>query len=86
MKFANKKILETLTVIFYGSTKFSPRKFKTIKNSWVKPDGGLWTSPINSEYGWKEWCDAEQFRKNLEENSFKLKFQDDAKILIIDNR
>ena len=25
----------------------------------LKPKGGLWTSPDQSEYGWREWCGSE---------------------------
>jgi hypothetical protein len=26
-----------------------------------KPTGGLWTSPVNSSWGWKDWCESEDF-------------------------
>lgn len=72
-------------VIHYGSTKYSPKKVGKIKNaSWVKPDGGLWTSPIGSEFGWKEWCEAEHFRDCIESESFKLQFIDNVKLYKID--
>lgn len=47
----------------HGSSRFLPRKFKPITN-WsmgVKPLGGLWTSPVNTKFGWKEWCECEHF-------------------------
>ena len=46
----------------YGANQFDSSKFDPIRDQqFVKPEGGLWTSPINSEYGWKEWCLAEDF-------------------------
>ena len=34
----------------------------TIKNEmWIKPLGGLWCSPIGSEWGWKDWCKENNF-------------------------
>ena len=39
----------------------------TIKNCdgksglFIKPRGGLWCSPVDSEYGWIDWCRAESF-------------------------
>lgn len=71
-------------VIHYGSKEFSIQKFQKIENNFIKPRGGLWTSPVGSEYGWKEWCEAEKFRKCTEENSFKLKFNKGTKICIIE--
>ena len=37
--------------IHYGCTSFDKLKFQEIK-------GGLWASPIDAEYGWKDWCEA----------------------------
>ena len=52
----------TKQLIVYGLGKYDPNKFKKIINSkFVKPTGGLWTSPINSSYGWKEWCESENY-------------------------
>ena len=73
-------------LIHFGSSRYNKSKVHPIKNeNWCKPKGGLWTSPINSNYGWKEWCEAENFRDCFFENSFKLKLKDDAKIFIIDS-
>ena len=33
-----------------------------IKNTtWVKPEGGLWCSPIDSIHSWKDFCISEEF-------------------------
>ena len=46
----------------FGADEYKPELFKPIKDShFVKPRGGLWTSPVGSNYGWKEWCEAEEF-------------------------
>jgi len=52
-----------MKLIHYGSTSFDPKKFNPVLNSYIKPTGGLWTSPIDSEFGWKDWCTAEDFRE-----------------------
>lgn len=84
--FCDKKVLDDLTVIHYGSNIYSGDKVKPFKNdNFVKPIGGLWTSPINSNYGWKDWCKDESFRDCDETNSFKLKFKPQTKIIIIDS-
>lgn len=74
-------------VIHYGATKFDPAKFIPIKNmEWmrVKPKGGLWTSPINSNYGWKHWCKENDYGKCDKKDSFILTLNKDARIYTID--
>ena len=48
--------------IHYGCTSFDRSKFQEIKNEpcFCKPKGGLWASPANAEYGWKDWCESVQ--------------------------
>lgn len=73
-----------MLLVHYGSWRFSLAKFEPIKNtSWVKPDGGLWTSPLNSKYGWKEFCQSERFRVNHLKSRMILKLKS-TKILTID--
>ena len=41
-----------MIVIHYGASEYNPELFQPIVNSgWIKPVGGLWTSPINSKFG-----------------------------------
>lgn len=70
-------------LIHYGATELKPVA-KIENNNWVKPKGGLWTSPIESNWAWKHWCESEQFRDCDEENSFTISLKPDAKILKID--
>jgi len=56
--------MATLSLITYGKGSFFDKnKFQLVKNMlyWNKPSGGLWASPINCNYGWKEWCIIEEF-------------------------
>lgn len=65
--------METLSLITYGKGNFFDKnKFQPVKNAPYcnKPNGGLWASPINSKYGWKDWCIIEEFG-NLS-NSFEF--------------
>jgi hypothetical protein len=72
-------------LIHFGSPAYLPQTVKPIVNdNWSKPKGGLWTSPVDSLWGWKDWCEFEQFRECDEDNSFKLQFKLDANILVID--
>lgn len=40
---------------------FDKNKFKPIKNKWIKPGGGLWSSPVGSEHSWSNWCLREEY-------------------------
>jgi hypothetical protein len=86
LRFCKPNIVSELTVVHYGSKKYKKSLVKPVRNrNFVKPHGGLWTSPVNSKWGWKEWCKSSEFRECNEKNSFKLKFNADAKILIINS-
>ena len=70
--------------IHYGHCEFRRDWFCEIQNRlFVKPEGGLWGSPVDSEYGWKDWCDRERFRKCKKSNSFEFTLRDDANVLHI---
>jgi len=76
-----------MSYIHYGSTNFNKQLFTPIKNHEFlsKPKGGLWGSPIEANFGWKEWCEAENFRACNIENSFKFILKADANILVINS-
>ena len=65
------------TYTFYGED-YDEKKVKPIRNSLStvvpKPTGGMWLSPSDSPWGWKEWCKAEEFRDcpDSEKQTFSL--------------
>lgn len=66
----------TMQLRHYGSNKFDRAKFAPIKDrEFVKPHGGLWTSPVGSTEGWKEWCEAENFSLADLTKSFEVDFK-----------
>lgn len=76
--------LKTINLRHYGSNKFDLSLFKPIKNRhWIKPYGGLWTSPLNTKWGWKEWCEAENFNIYKIDKFFNVTFT--GNILVIDS-
>lgn len=76
--------------IHYGHKHFDKNLFEKLMNRndcFTKPLGGLWASRVGAEYGWKEWVKDQNFRldKYTEDNYFKFKLKDNARVLIIDN-
>lgn len=72
------------TYIHYGHKHFMLQKFREIRNrQWVKPTGGLWASSKDAPYGWKQWCENENFRECSEENSFCFVLAAGANVLHI---
>ncbi len=76
-----------MKLIHYGCDRFLPSMMNPVKNGgWVKPaSGGLWTSPVYSDYGWKDWCETEEFSGFAIGNYFILSLKPEAKILKIDS-
>ena len=52
-----------MKLIHYGSSYFDPEKFISVKNRdlMTKPTGGLWASPVDAAWRWKQWCETERF-------------------------
>lgn len=64
---------KTLDLITYGcGNAFDLAKFKPIHNHTRKPTGGLWASPLDSAYGWRDWCEANDFGRLDSEFRFTL--------------
>ena len=71
--------------IHYGHKSFDGNRFMPIRNcrNFLKPHGGLWASPVDAEFGWKAWCEREEFRECDAENSFTFTLKPEAKVLRI---
>ena len=72
--------------------KYDIKKFKTIEYDWQaqmnnKCRNGLWASPIDSNWGWEQWCKHENFTSGINKMkySFFFKLKPGAKIYSIDN-
>lgn len=82
----NEEIFITLGC---GNT-FEVEKFKPIENTpyFCKPHGGLWSSPENSEWGWKQWVESEMpewMEKRYGKSKFKFHLKPGSKIYQIDS-
>ena len=71
--------------IHYGTTEFYPELVGPIRNQTLltKPYGGFWGSPVDTEWGWKHWCESEKFRECREEESFVFSLKPEARVLYL---
>ena len=76
--------MEKEIYIHYGSKEFNQNLFRERRSMLSnKPDQGLWASKINDEFGWREWCEQEEYRLDLLMQSFKFTISENAKIMQI---
>ena len=75
--------------IHYGADKFDRNKFLRIVNQdhdWTKPkQGGIWASSIDAKFGWKQWCESEDFYTERLQKSFQFCLLSNAKVCHIRN-
>jgi len=70
----------------YGSSAYDPALLRPIRNRripFVKPLGGLWTSPVDSDWGWVDWCKAEEYGLSHLCRHFDVRFK--GKLLTVDS-
>ena len=81
------------TYITYGFKIDDPKEIKMDLRTGaaMKPASALWGSPIDAEFGWKEWCECEQWIPGDGKMSFEEYFdihftwslKEDSKIFTI---
>lgn len=74
--------------IHYGSNKFDKNLYVPIKNNIefpIKPIGGFWSSKIDSNYGWYQYCKDNDFHIERLNKSFVFNIKKDSNILVINN-
>jgi len=83
----NNKKHDLGDLIHWGDLFFKDDKFEEIKNKVcsVKPIGGLWTSPIDSLYGWKDWVKENDFHTEKYNCGFVFNLNDEAKVFEINS-
>lgn len=76
---------ESKKYIHYGHSSFDRNLFNPIRNRemWVKPDGGLWASAVDSGYGWSDWCEGNDFNTHRLQQSFTFKLSESANVMHI---
>jgi hypothetical protein len=72
-----------MDLIHYGACAWDRSKFNPIVDQhWIKPSGGLWTSPKDAEFGWKHWCLGDDYNTESLSSSFSIVFE--GNVLVID--
>lgn len=72
--------------IHYGDSNFDPGLCtRDVHSHHAKPNKGIWASPVDAEFGWKDWCESEQWcPKGFNwKKSFIFTLTEEAKILYI---
>jgi hypothetical protein len=77
--------VENIVYIHYGSKVFDPSIGFPIKNRehFNKPYGGLWASRKTATFGWREWCEVEEFRDYDKNDCFQFTLKKDSKVATI---
>lgn len=79
-------MLSNEVYVFCGSDHFDRSRFIPIKNvsyPWVKPHGGMWSSPVNSDNTWEDWCLGNGFRIEKLDKQFRFILAEGSKVLRI---
>lgn len=94
LEMAASTIPEANTYITYGFAVDTKEKFRSLVNSGFhyevfrqtnKPLGGLWGSPTDSDFGWKDFCKREEFGTEKLETYTLWKVKDNADIYVINS-
>lgn len=70
--------------IHYGHKNFDIELFKKPTNQEYgranKPHGGLWASPVDAAFGWREWNEREGLITCSEDRCFRFSLSEDATV------
>jgi hypothetical protein len=72
--------------IHYGSDHYNKLKFKKVIDSDTgnnKPIGGLWASPVDSKWGWVNWCIGNKYYTERLNKSFKFTLVNGSRVFHI---
>ena len=72
--------------VFCGSDHFDRSIFIPITNEpylWNKPCGGMWSSPVNSDNTWEDWCRGNGFKLEKLNKQFRFILTERSRVLRI---
>ena len=79
-----KKYKKPQRYIHYGSKEFNmSHMYPPRENFPTKPSSGLWASRVDEKFGWKEWCESEDFRTDTLDKFFTFQLSPSAKVLTV---
>lgn len=79
-----------LYVTYWSKSRppFDPKKIEIILGdpfqNFSKPQCAFWGSPVNSNFGWKEWCECEEFGDYDWDSPIYFRLKTNSTILKID--
>ena len=87
-KFRSKRACKPTTdYITYGFDKFEKERLVPVSQPLSirgnKPIGCFWGSPVGAEFGWKQWCERNDFRLSSFSSYIVWRLKDGSKILKI---
>lgn len=94
LEMAASTIPEANTYITYGFAVDTKEKFRALVSSGFhyevfrqnnKPLGGLWGSPTDSDFGWKDFCEREDFGTEKLGTYTLWRLKDNANIYVINS-
>lgn len=79
-----------MNYIHYGHENFDPVYMLSTMNPAYKyrrhdKPHGLWASPVDCEFPWKEWCENEDFHTDTLDKSFTFSLFPDARVLHVNH-
>ena len=72
--------------IHYGADHFDKNLFNMPKGGYYgikNPTGGLWGSPVDSNWTWKDWCEGERYHLERLKKSFRFTLANGSKVFHI---
>lgn len=68
--------------VHYGHNKFDINLFQPARNASYrdKPIGGLWASPKDSTFGWREWNQLNEYKECDDNNCFYFKIAEFSRV------
>ena len=88
MIFPLQKQTSSEIYVFCGSDHFDRSIFMPVTNEpypWIKPRGGMWSSPVNSDNTWEDWCQENSFRLRKLDRQFRFVLAEGSRVLRIES-
>lgn len=79
--------MEKIVFVHYDDMPFDRNSILPIQNTpftgFTKPYGGFWASREDASFGWKEWCQREEFDGFSDNHVFRFTLKDTANVVTL---